>query len=468
MIVDGYRVIRVGGQPSDTDEQFDTDPYPISGPLVSCGDERLEKVRNYVIRDNMCVRVYGQCYIFVTSMAQWVSLYSRVAARMICDITDMNNVSSGFLSAAAPYLRVVDRITTIQCIIPPSFCISTYRMVVKFADGLPTVASCKAITIMSGKQKRYNITRVGGICFGPLELPRVPKHLTIHESCPIDAFLSRNLSIGHLNLIKWFIGNGLRDPVSAGKVLVLYGLRGGEGKSVICHTLMNILRGTIAPMDKDYMGGASMPSAESMSEMLAYRFLYWGDCRMSDGKVNDANWKTFTGGDMISLGSGAVRFQSSVLLATNNLWKPSYNLWKNWFARRTFCIPMSESYRGSTDLPQAFDEKDIVTFAVSCIHLRVRHKHPPLTPMVLIATIFGSRSSVASRAVRLTPGWSYDGTDNENTLETFYSNMAATYSLCLAGEIRHAALMSLVHDMCPAMIATRRSMQAVRGLSISQ
>nr|QBH67427.1 AlNc14C654G12337 protein [Ustilago esculenta] len=186
--------------------------------------------------------------------------------------------------------------------------------------------------------------RISSFCISPVESTSIPRSTPLERKMSTgEKILANVLSKDDLELLMWVIGNGLVDPPSKPRSVLLYG-PGGDGKTTTIRTISECLCGTVYTLSQDYSSGSKPVSGDDVAGIFG----------------------------------------------SNHLWYPNAQTRKPWFMRRMIAIVMTPLPKNCPRPQNEFSDNKVTDFYGTT---------PPLTIRHLLVTMFGYRVAVATRGV---------------------------------------------------------------------
>lgn len=442
--------------PTSAENRIYIDPFPMSGPFVSCLSERHKVILKMAVVDGLIASYNNSTYMLVPQSGCWLPIRSDQALRQIADTVGLEGVTVNFPIACDPYVCMAERIATEVAPIPMSYCIGTLRLRIFPSDSVEgrygyNIRICGHIAPVS-PEAHNKFPTSSSFCVSPVSSKVYTSSWSGAAISTAETTLLNVFSPQQMEIIKWVIGNGLVDPVAKPRVLYLYG-SGGEGKTTTINTLVSNLRGTVHTMSQDFIGGTRpIPPAEIKACMVS-RFVTYGDVVLENSKINKSNWKVLTGNDSVKVDSGSGQLSCTTLLASNNLWYGSRSLQKSWFVRRTIPLVMKVPARGCPPPTTSFGNADITCFVNNCVLARVRYgEDPPIGVDTMLICMFGYRVGVATRGIEL---------DAE---ASDFECLIATWSISIAGGLPYDDLVALASASSGRLVREYSGTKVIIGI----
>lgn len=254
------------------------------------------------------VRYNQSVYVFIPAEGKWTMARSVTAARFLANELGFFNVTVNYMAVVEPYWDYVTRVAKDIKHMPQSVCIGTWRLTVTVERAVVRDLGDHRATPRSSSPSRRspelqvaddeesggpdggcqdiddvppdfvkftpdgNIApsadripggvRSSSFCVCPVRSASIPRWAPLEPSPSVaERILSNVLARDDLQLLMWVVGNGLIDPVSKPRSVLLYG-SGSVGKTTTIRTISECLRGTVYTLSQDYSSGTDPVSSE--------------------------------------------------------------------------------------------------------------------------------------------------------------------------------------------------------------
>ena len=263
--------------------------------------------------------------------------------------------------------------------------------------------------------------------------------------------------------LRWLIGNSLLDPVQEHKVIILCG-RGGSGKSTVTRIVEMLMTGCVKPISGAIFADIRITSLpeRTIPGIVGSRIMIGGDVNFANGVMNTQVMKSITGNDILRHPTHdilCIRASASVMLCTNVL--PDENRTPEYHTpaimRRLVMLPMRTNARNLVSRPEPTDSVQLATFMHKCVAECVACRDMPVSPCVVLTTIFPSRISLLESIVEFSEDATY--------LECSFATMA----VCRHTDTPRTELVSIASEISPAAVWSVGSAfkSVLRGIRLS-
>lgn len=292
---------------------------------------------------------------------------------------------------------------------------------------------------------------------GSVKTGLVPMAMCLDSPGYIERLIMNTMGTYELRVMQWVLGNSIRDPVDKALGVCLLGTKGGEGKSTIVNMIRDCFEGCTVSADLSVLGNSRARLSVEITRLVAStRVALVGDLALVDD-INSSVWKSLTCGDYVQLeGTDVVKSYCSMIIASNDLYRPSGSSDNRWFTRRTILLGMKQLDRNPPVTMRDTTGTDRMRFVMSCVALRESSEHPPVTLRMAISTILGTAMQICTRAVVYVP------------TATPAQCVAGIESICaLTLQLSHTEFVELVESINPALVGDwpALGMRYVKGIA---
>lgn len=263
-------------------------------------------------------------YIYCTSAASWLQIYSRTGSNELLKYTGIN-APVNYIGPLDWAYRICKRMALRVGKIRPSICFGVTRMAFRV-----TYMSTKCVVhyevhkpVIPSKDKTESTRSRLTFVISPIIMPQkalCPVEVEVDFS---DELLNRILAPlrnDQKHDFLWRIGRALVDDSEGGTVMVLYGRYGHEGKSVLLKMLTSLIPDASVWCHSDLFGkNCVWPKSEMVNFLAQKRFLICDECEIKDG-FSYNNIKRWTSGTPVTLEDGTTcQLSQSAFILTNNI-----------------------------------------------------------------------------------------------------------------------------------------------------
>jgi hypothetical protein len=394
----------------------------------------------------------GDLYLLIPMVGYWMHCASNESLIVMSQKGGMENVTVNYCKALAPYIACLRSECTSVANVIPSVCMGRERLEPMLSGDF---IQYKRI----GKVINGNVVHVPGIsisafCIRPLWTNIYATSVDVSKPGVIVKAMNNILCDSQLELLLWFIGNALLDPVKKHKVLYLYGRAGGEGKSSLISIVTRALLGCVSALPRDYISGLYKKiDVDDVHVLVNNRILTWGDVVLKQGKVNESFYKMIGSNDRVSTNGVDLTISSSVLAASNHMWYPNKGCSREWFTRRTLAIIMENPLLEYPYIPVELTDAHRIRFVSHCLKVRLANEHPPVGVVACMYIILGSRSSPALRGIILN--------EDANVVE----RLTALVSISVSSQVPVDDILRLVVSVNPSLLIDEMGVNTIVDIS---
>ncbi|RKO83214.1 hypothetical protein BDK51DRAFT_25742, partial [Blyttiomyces helicus] len=392
---------------------------------------------------------------------RWEFIKSPESSKALSEYLGIEKAIVNYFDTIKSFLPILESLSLKTGPVPTSVCIGTLRFAVTHVpDGLMYTVAAGITPIDRLQGFSEAAIAASSFCVMPLRIMQIPRVICAAGRSKVEMTLLNTMASSTLDIVMWYIAEALLDPRDRGKLLFLVG-SGGQGKSFAIRIISANLPGVVHVLTKDYLGDTrKLLDDTDLVGLATHRIAAYGDVEIVEGRINHGVLKTMCSGDEVNTTMGKMEVFSTGLFGVNTLWWPRKDTLKPWMTRRTLVLDMSVN---ALDLPKvdaSYTEYDQMRFVHNCLYYRLRTPKPPITPKVLINTIFAAKSHIATRGIRF----------NDNAC--FFDCLTATWAISIASDVPFNTIILLARTICSELVlrdtesTDDRPVEAIAGIEI--
>lgn len=300
------------------------DWFPVAGEC-SISLSHMEKSLIEQIDSQSSVCFDGSTYyIYCTSSASWLQIYSRTGSNELLKYTGIN-APVNYIGPLDWAYRICKRMARRVGRIKPSVCFGVTRMAfkVKYTPTKCVVYYEMHKPVLPSKDQNHSSDPKLTFVVSPVVMPMMalcPIQVTVDFTDDLLNRILAPLRDDQKHDFLWRVGRALVDSSEGGTVMVMYGRYGHEGKSVLLKMLSALIPDASVWCSADLFGKQSKwPSSELITLLAQKRFLICDECEIKDG-FSYNNIKRWTSGAPVTLEDGTTcHLSQSAFVLTNNI-----------------------------------------------------------------------------------------------------------------------------------------------------
>jgi hypothetical protein len=359
------------------------------------GSEKWGVLDKHIVNNGFCVDLCGQQMLFLDVSNHWISLVSKTAALRISQIVGNDNVSVNYITSYEPYYSKLSKSSSANSasFVPVSTCIGTERlsMEIDVPNRLLTFDPVRPFPLSKKGSRVPDF--VYGLCYQPADHINLPDSYIFPGVGRILNFLRPLFpDVRSMVTYMWVIGNASRDPVARPRCLMLCG-HGGSGKSTAIRMATAALSGCVGLLPDNILTKTYEGVEDKVAQIIVRsRMVTCYELDLDNKRVNMSTFKNVTGGDIVKVGEFSSKAVCSMMIATNGL--PDVvrdpEFMSDALSRRMVCVKMDVDTAEAPFEPDPSDPVDKVDFLCSCLYVRMKYDHIPISPDNLLLTLCGS------------------------------------------------------------------------------
>jgi hypothetical protein len=359
------------------------------------GSEKWGVLDKHIVNNGFCVDLCGQQMLFLDVSNHWISLVSKTAALRISQIVGNDNVSVNYITSYEPYYSKLSKSSSANSasFVPVSTCIGTERLSMEI-DAPNRLLTFDPVRPFPLSKKGSRVPDfVYGLCYQPADHINLPDSYIFPGVGRILNFLRPLFpDVRSMVTYMWVIGNASRDPVARPRCLMLCG-HGGSGKSTAIRMATAALSGCVGLLPDNILTKTYEGVEDKVAQIIVRsRMVTCYELDLDNKRVNMSTFKNVTGGDIVKVGEFSSKAVCSMMIATNGL--PDVvrdpEFMSDALSRRMVCVKMDVDTAEAPFEPDPSDPVDKVDFLCSCLYVRMKYDHIPISPDNLLLTLCGS------------------------------------------------------------------------------
>ena len=372
------------------------------------GGEKYKLIDKYLWVPGLLCSSSGAQYMYLDVRNCWVNFASSSAISRVCDIVGMKNVSVSYNDAFKPFADSITKRcdSNVSDQVPTSVCIGTTRLEIGTdEDGAVLVFTPGRVlthrTVSSIPRDVYSL------CVMPVDLPIYPVRYQFPGKASLLEYVAQVFpDTRDLVTVMWIVGNSVLDPQENPKSLLLSG-PGGSGKSTVLRAIYKSMARCCGTLPDGCLTGYTKSMAGVIAEAVASsRMVVCYDVDIEREPLNMAMFKNISGSDYIRVGFNTCKSTCSLALAANGYVDPLGGsvYTSDAIMRRAVCVMMDVN---TVEIPRAHAPEsvdDLLDFICSCLHIKLKYSHMPVSPLNVALTMCGSRYLEIRDMLRETPG----------------------------------------------------------------